>query len=576
MATPILKEILYAEQLGYLLRSDLYQDCQQTSSHEICERLTSLSPQPKEISNLLDKHYRQRSDVLAKLLINEAKISLVEAFGGDEKYHIYSLLGKIAELCYSHDDARTYLQKAYQIARDINNPNNQVEALVNLYNSTFPVDPQKALEILDSAEAICKDSSVENWLPKIYYERGFTYYLLNDLQTSSHWYEEASKQAKSHQDKDMMPIILNDWGYNLLLTGDLSKGRVSIRAARDLRHKKLVEIEEKFDTDLPHDEKVKLTEDLIDAQKMLGLSYSTLGDMERYSRRLNEAVTRYTEALNFFEVAKSNYWKARMYFTRGETYRRIAVADYQAGRITSKELDGLAYKDINESLRICNQYGFKKDSATAYRRLGRLYHDRMFRTSDLEEQLRLLKEAEDLFQKALEIAKEANDPIEIFENLTELAFLGDDYLDIVKVHKSQEFEEAKRSSYDSNEALRQELERYGQSTKNPIYFYPVFQHLLEIEQAAYFFALGNYERSLPLYIKGYVGMAQNRGYGIARYLQHIDHLINQLHELAGKDRPLAEQWCKKLLDAWEEADLTEKRTELPQEIEMFLNTDFLY
>ncbi|WKZ47531.1 MAG: hypothetical protein QY306_17095 [Anaerolineales bacterium] len=573
MSAPVAKEFLHAEQLAYLLRRDLFEDCQQTPSHEICKRLMGLAPKPKDIINALDGHYRQRSDVLARLIINEAKIPLIEMFGGDEKYRIYSLLGKLAEQCYSHEDARGYLQKAYQVAED---PNKQVEALVDLYNSTFPIDPQKAFEILDTAESICKDSGAEKWLPRIYYERGFTYSLLNDLSTSTAWYEKAINQARRLQDKEMMPIILNDRGYNLLLTGDLSKGRVSIRAGRDLRSKRYAALIKKLKTKLSHEEKSQLTQDLIDAQKMLGLSYSTLGHLARYSGRLKEAIDQYTHALDMFKKATSHYWPAQMYIARGETYRRIAVDDYQAGHIAkSKKLDGQAIADINKGIDLCTQYGFKKESATAYRRLGRLYHDRMFRTSDLKEQLELLDEAEALFQKALTIAKQENDPMEIFENLIELAFLGDDYLDIIKAYKPHEFEQARLSSHDRNEALRQELERYGKSTKNPIHFFPVFQHLLEIEQAAYFFALEDYERSLPLYIKGYVGMAKNRGYGIARYLQHIDHLINQLRELARKDKPLAERWCKKLLDAWEEADLMDKRTELPQAIEIFLNTGFI-
>lgn len=575
--SPISKEFLYAEQLAYLLRSDLYTDCQQQPSHEICTRLTNLAPQPKEITDVLDTHFRRQSDVLARLLINEAKIPLIEEFGGDERYRIYTLLGKIAEQCYSHEAARGYLQKAYQIAVGMKDPNKQVESLIDLHNSTFPIDPQKSLEILDTAEAICVDKNAEKWLPKIQYERGFTYYLLNDLSTSTTWYEKASSQAKRLQDKAMMPIILNDWGYNLLLTGDLSKGRISIRAARDLRYRKFIELTKKPKTKLTQDERAELAQELNDAQKMLGLSYSTLGDLARFSGRLNEAVTRYTEALNIFKKAGSHYWQARMHFTRGEAYRRIAAADHQAGRnAKSKRLDKQAEEDIDKSLLICDKYGFRRDSATAYRRLGRLYHDRMFRTSNPESQLELLESAKSLFMKALSIAEEMNDPIEIFENLTELAFLGDDYLDIVKVHNPQEIELAKKTSNDGNEALRTQLERYGISTKNPIYFFPVFQHLLEIEQAAFFFALGEYEQALPLYIKGYVGMAQNRGYGVARYLQHIDHLISHLHELAIHDKELAERWCNELLAAWEKAGLMDKRTELPQEIEMFLNTTFLY
>jgi tetratricopeptide (TPR) repeat protein len=562
--------------LAYLLRSDLFADCQQQPSHEICGRLTNLAPQPKEITDILDAHFRRRSDVLARLLINEAKIPLIEEFGGDERYRIYSLLGKIAEQCYSHVDARNYLQSAYQIAVEIKDPNKRVEAMINLHNSTFQIDPEKSLEILETAEAICVDKNAEKWLPKVLYERGFTYYLLNDLATSTTWYEKASHEAKRLQDKEMMPIILNDWGYNLLLTGDLPKGRISIRAARDLRYLRFTELSKKLKTKLTQDERTELAQELNDAQKMLGLSYSTLGDLARFSGRLNEAVTRYTEALNIFKKAESHYWQARMHFTRGEAYRRIATADYQAGRnAKSKKLDKQAEEDIDKSLLLCDKYGFRRDTATAYRRLGRLYHDRMFRTSDPETQLDLLQKANALFTKALSIAKELNDPIEIFENLTELAFLGDDYLDIVKAHKPHEIELAKKTSHEGNEALRTQLEKYSESTKNPIYFFPVFYHLLEIEQAAFFFALGEYEQALPLYIKGYVGMAQNRGYGVARYLQHIDHLISHLHELASQDKELAEHWCNELLAAWEKAGLTDKRSELPQEIEMFLNTAFL-
>jgi hypothetical protein len=36
------------------------------------------------------------------------------------------------------------------------------------------------------------------------------------------------------------------------------------------------------------------------------------------------------------------------------------------------------------------------------------------------------------------------------------------------------------------------------------------------------------------------------------------------------------KWCQDFLDAWQVADLTEKRPELPQEIEMFMDTAFLY
>jgi hypothetical protein len=239
-------------------------------------------------------------------------------------------------------------------------------------------------------------------------------------------------------------------------------------------------------------------------------------------------------------------------------------------------MDKLAEDDINEGVTLCKQYGFRKDSATAYRRLGRLYHDRMFRISKPESQFKLLEEAKALFKTALSVAEETNDYIEIFENLTELAFLADDYLDLVRVYKPAEFDDARNAAYADIQTLKDRLDKYTHETENPIYFLPVFEHLLEIEQAAYFFALREYEQALPLYIKGYIGMAQNRGYGVARYLQHIDHLINQLRELSSQDQELAKKWCNELLAAWENAGLMEKRIELPQEIEMFMNTLFLY
>jgi tetratricopeptide (TPR) repeat protein len=198
----------------------------------------------------------------------------------------------------------------------------------------------------------------------------------------------------------------------------------------------------------------------------------------------------------------------------------------------------------------------------------------MFRTQNPKEQLDWLRQARPLFEKALSMAESTQDVLEILENLTELAFLTDDYLIVLKSYDPKKFEKEKKRAYQDIERFREYIKEYKKD-EDKIFQFPVFQNLLEIEQAAYHFVLGEYDEALPLYIKGYVGMAQFSGYGVARYLQHIDHIINQLNKLFKIDQQRCTIWCEAILDAWDEANLTEVRTELPQEIEMFMDTIFM-
>jgi hypothetical protein len=198
----------------------------------------------------------------------------------------------------------------------------------------------------------------------------------------------------------------------------------------------------------------------------------------------------------------------------------------------------------------------------------------MFRTSDVAKKIEHLETAREHFDRALKIAKAHNATLEILENLTEIAFLGDDSLMIAKQVSPQEFEVQRQQASEDIQNLKDYI--VGLPEKEHIYQFPVFPHLLELEQAAYCFVLGDYSESFRLYLEAYKGLAQKRGYGVARYLQHMDHLVRQLHALLNLECDLCMKWCQDFLDAWEDAGLAEKRPELSQEIEMFMDTAFLY
>ena len=570
-------EVLYAEKLAYLLRSDLHADCQQQHGKlpEICKILPALTPEPQEIVDVLENYRRQRSDVLARLTVGEVKMSLIRQFATADRYQIYRLLGQIASQSYLLATAQIYWEKAYDAAEESGDAISQVEALIGLHNCTFQTNPHQSLEILKRAHQLCMEKSIEILLPSVLYEIGFTYSRLHNLEVAIKWYQTAKEAATHLKDVEKMPTILNDAGHIYLLMGQIEKARISIRAARNLRFREYERLKGMLGKDASPEEDEALEDQVRVAALKLGMSYSTLGHLARFSGRLDEAIDRYTAALDVFEEARSSYWQTRTYFSRGEAYRRRAAANYYAGRLVrSEELDQKAEADICLSLERCQQFGFVAGSITASRRLGRLYHDRMFRTRDPEERLNFLGQARPLFEEALSRAESIQDVLEILENLTELAFLTDDYLTVLKAYDPQKFEKEKRQAYQDVENLQEYIEGY-EKDEDQIYQFPVFQHLLEIEQAAYHFVLEEYDEALPLYIKGYVGMAQFSGYGVARYLQHMDHIVNQLHTLYKIDQQRCNDWCETLLTAWEEAGLTETRTELPQEIEMIQDTAFI-
>ena len=570
-------EVLYAEKLAYLLRSDLQADCQQKQGRipEICKILPALAPAPQEVIGILEVYRRQRSDVLARLTVGEVKIHLIRQFPNADRYQIYKLLGQIASQSYLLTTAQAYWEKACEAAEEGGDVIGQVEALIGLHNCTFQTNPYQSLEILKRSHRLCMEKSIEKLLPSVLYEIGFTYSRLDNLDEAIKWYQTAKKAAARLKDVEKMPTILNDAGYIYLLMGQIERARISIRAARNFRLREYNRLKGLLGKDTPSDEIKALEDQVREAALKLGMSYSTLGDLARFSGRLDEATGRYAAALDAFEEARSSYWQIKMYFSRGEAYRRRAVANYYAGRLVrSKELDEKAETDIRLSLERCQQFGLVSESVTASRRLGRLYHDRMFRTEELEERLDLLGQARPLFKEALAKAESIQDVLEILENLTELAFLTDDYLTVLKSYDPKRFEKEKEQAYQDIENLREYIENYEEE-EDQIYQFPVFQYLLEIEQAAYHFVLEEYDEALPLYIKGYVGMALFPGYGVARYLQHMDHIVNQLNKLYKIDQQRCTTWCEALLEAWEEAGLTEMRTELPQEIEMVLDTAFM-
>lgn len=582
--------LLRAEKLGYALRKDILVDIYQSTEKgqplgSLLEIKKALNINHEYIINLL-RSYRtkaNRSIILASLVFNEIQLDIIEQeFPNEYQYEIYNLLGKLSHQYNLHDVACKYFEQAYIVADKMHDSAKQVQAKIDRHNDTWQTNPKQSLEILNEAEIICKnDNEAEKLLPRVLYERGFTYRQMNDLTEAGIWYEKAEEQATRLKDNKIMPTILNDAGYRFLLMGDFNKGKTKIRTARDTRfinHKKLKQ--KLLDSKLSQSERENLEEELNEATKSLGLSYSTLGEFARYGSRLEEARDLYEEALSLFRIAASHEWETKTRIRLGEIYRRMAAVQYQDGHITkSMKFDKLAQNHIEQALVLAQQFGFRADNITATRRLGRLYHDRMFRTSSVNKKLALLAEAKKSFMESYSLASDEKrkDVTEIFENLTEIAFCADDSLEIAKTNRPDRFEKEKKEVFHEIEELRNQLEKYDRDTPtNKIYYFPVFQHLLEIEQAAYHFVLEEYDQALKLYIAGYIGMAQNPGYGVARYFQHRDHLVIQLRKLFKINKPLFESWCNSILNSWDDARLMEKRAELPHDVKNLMSTVFMY
>jgi len=471
----------------------------------------------------------------------------------------------------------------------------QIDCLLGLHNCTWQTAPLESLKILERALMLSKQYREKR--PKILYEIGFTKRRVDDIESAVEYYKKALEEANQIKETEIAPTLLNDLGYALSYMSEYTEAKVYVELSREIRRKKLDVVQWKLNSVVQQlrtaspelsrellSQQKSLNRELKEARLKLGFTFNTLGEISRFSGDLARATGEYSEALSIFKDEKNTYWQVKALHSRGEAHRRIAKILFEDHRLSaSEEFDKKTYEDISSCLALCEQYGYEIESDTAYRRMGRLLHDRAFRTDNPKQKLEFLDQAQEYFEKGLQIAVRTKDSLEELENLTEIAFLVNDRLALLGVnHDGLKFKEEIEKSEKEIARLREAVVNHPPD-KPKIYHFPVFANLLKLEEGAFQYTLGNYAESLKYYLDGFLGLASDPGYGSVRYRQHRDHLLEQLRGIG--DYKEEKHWCETFIKAWEKEKM--KRTkplktlaqvhpDLIQKLKLHLDTGYLF
>jgi tetratricopeptide (TPR) repeat protein len=152
-----------------------------------------------------------------------------------------------------------------------------------------------------------------------------------------------------------------------------------------------------------------------------------------------------------------------------------------------------------------------------------------------------MADAYEQFTRGIEYAEKTKETLEELENLIELAFLLDDAIVIFGAKKVPRYREALSK-------LEKALKRHA-NDKPLIHQFPVFEALLKLEQGAVALANGENTKSLNYYVAGYKELGALPGYGVARYKQHLPHLMHQIDTLPPKEQV---RWCRRFIKVWKE------------------------
>lgn len=496
---------------------------------------------------------------LPKLLSGEMRL-YVDQYKPSERFEIYKELAVIQKRLQHSNQERWYWEKALILAKELRQDVMQVEALIGLYNVVVLTNPDKALqEFLVPALKICEETlSME--LPRVQYEMGYAYRLKSDIDMAIMWYERARDSALKYKaDLPRLATILNDLGFAYTYRGDYERSEVYVNQALRLRQKHLEEVEEQIRTiynliSSPNKANIVGLRSQLASSKLqesgarlrVGMAYNTIGEVSRYQGELEKAIYYYSKALEIFESEANYRWQAKSLAARGEAHRRMALEKRKwVDPKASDEHIKLAKLDIELSLRLCNQHLINPEQDTANRRMGRLLHDQALsyqKEGSYSQAQKFLEEAQKYFERGLKYAIETEDVLEELENLTEIAFLVDDFTRVTELltdEQTKRYETLIERFSVALEGHRQDKER--------IYQFTVFENLLNLEKGAYAFVRKDYSEALNYYLDGYVGLASDPGYGSARYKTHFAHLIDQIEKL---DDQLAKEWCESFIDAW--------------------------
>lgn len=505
-----------------------------------------------------------------KLLPGEIE-SYIEDFDNPEaQYEINRRIGELEGQAGHVNHANKYWENVRELGEKEKRDDWVVSALIGMFNCSMQGDVDKALEnYLIPARTIC-EKNVPTMRSDVYYEFGFAHRKLHDINQALHYYQEAKVCYQNFPDiKDdfKYAVILNDMGYAYSFVGDWNECNKNVKEAFAIRQKlfdkrtegyeqakaKLAEATTDAERALLNEELYHKQANLEEAKLHLGLSHNTLGEIFRHQGELSEALEHYNESYSLFKQVRNYYWQARALNSRGETYRRLAKDFKVVDKQKYRELIEKAQKDSGDSLYLCEKYQLVDEHDTAYRRMGRVLHDRALDfmiEGDKSSACDFLNQARSHFQQGLDYARRTKNVLEELENLVELAFLLHDAID----------------AFDAENVpleYRQALTDLGEGIKkhkkdNPrIVQFRVLESLYKLERGATYHAEERYTESLKEYLQGYKGLGLQPGYGHARYRQHFSQLMRKIENLPDDDAK--EEWCKRFIQLWEDTKIPKTR-----------------
>ncbi len=529
------RDALWAEKLCYTLRCDLQAGNQ--LFFDLAERL---------------------SEDLNKLLAGEMT-PYIDRYPLADRYEISMRLGQIEADLQHHAQATSHYQNALAVA-DTLGDEQWIHAQLALHNVTWQRSPKRSLD--DHLWPALKRSQERftHEVPATQYEIGFAYRRMQNIDAAINWYEKAKESFKQHGgSKKRLGIILNDLGYVYTFVGEYRKAEIGVSQALKVRHQELAEVQQQLEelqgqivAASPEEKATLLAKEnrlqvrRREAATLLGTSYNTLGEIARFQSDLDTAIYYYTQALEIFKEQEDPTWQAKALFSRAEAHRRIALHKLELHDPGGCEWHwNHADADLEESLYLCERFYIMEERSTAHRRRGRSLHDRalwFFRDKgDVARAKLALDAAREQLKKGLHFARQTDNVLEEFENLTELAFLADDLVTIAGAHPATVYDDYITPLSEALEAHRRDEAR--------LYQFDVFENLLRIELGAYYYAANNIEESLRYYLEGYSGLAADPGYGMARYRMHYNHLIDRIQSI--QDKATAEKWCNAFIDKWQ-------------------------
>ena len=481
----------------------------------------------KELSNLLpaeiDEYVGQYDvETQCEILIRIARIET-------DAHHFKQSLG--------------YWDRVEKLGRKENQGKWVVEALVGKFNASWQVDPDKALTKYLLPAKTLSEKTVPDAIARVYYEIGFAYRQMQDMRSAIKWYEKAIREFRNRPEDDPLEaILLNDTGYVYAQLGRWGEATKYLNAALDIREDKLARAASLIES-AKHEEEDSLRRAQSELAIFVGMSHNTLGEFHRHAENLDQALMNYDNAYIIFSNENNYYWQAKSLGGRGETYRRLALVAKTQNNKKYEDYVEKARIDMEESLYLCKKHQLDDERDTAYRRLGRLSHDFALAALNQNEIVLAQKKLEgayEYFTRGFDDAKKTKEVLEELENITEMAFLLDDAIEVFG--KNQVPDHYNNALGELENTLKKHA-----NDKPRIHQFPVFEALLKLEQGAVMLANGDYNDSMKYYLEGYKALGTSPGYGVARYKQHFDHFKAQILKLPDKEK---KYWCNKFIETW--------------------------